>query len=86
MGTPAYMAPEQITGIAVDARVDVYAAGVMLYELIADQRPFSHTRRSELLRAHLFEAVPRFADLDEPVVVDDAFETVLLMAPREGPR
>ena len=40
LGTPAYMAPEQIQGKPVDGRVDIWAFGVMLYKMVAGQRPF----------------------------------------------
>jgi serine/threonine-protein kinase len=40
MGTPSYMAPEQISGQPVDGRADVFSAGVLLYELLSGHRPF----------------------------------------------
>ena len=58
MGTVAYLAPEQVTGNLSDARCDVYAAGVMLFELLAGQQP--HTGESALAVAykHVNETVP----------------------------
>ena len=58
VGTPAYMAPEQITGEAVDARADVYSAGCVLYELLAGRPPFTGASTAEVLRRSLTE-VPR---------------------------
>ncbi|MBL6456904.1 protein kinase [Belnapia sp. T6] len=40
MGTPSYMAPEQLRGETVDARADIWAAGVMLYQLLTGEKPF----------------------------------------------
>ncbi len=57
LGTPAYMAPEQITSDDVDARADLYAWGVMAYEMLAGRHPFSErTTAQQLMAAHLAEA------------------------------
>jgi serine/threonine-protein kinase len=48
VGTPAYMAPEQFMGKGIDHRVDLFAAGVILYELLTDARPFDGRSLEEL--------------------------------------
>ncbi len=57
-GTPRYMAPEQVRGEAVDPRTDLYALGVMLFELASGTAPFVAEDLTEQLRLHLQAPVP----------------------------
>jgi serine/threonine-protein kinase len=53
LGTPAYMAPEQAAGDPVDHRADIYALGVMAYEMLTGAPPFTGTTAQAVLTAHL---------------------------------
>lgn len=58
LGSPGYMAPEQIRGKKVDARCDIYALGVLLYEMLAGTPPFVRTGPIETMMAHVHDPVP----------------------------
>ena len=59
IGTPGYMAPEQVAGEQVDSRADIYAWGVVAWELLATRHPFAaRTTRQAMLAAHLTEEAP----------------------------
>jgi len=58
MGSPKYMAPEQIQGGNVDARTDVYSLGIMMYEMLAGKVPFERPTSVNILMAHVGEPPP----------------------------
>ena len=63
VGTPNYMAPEQtVPGGTIDARTDLYAVGVVLFEMIVGERPFAADDTLALLGMHRAAPIPRLAD------------------------
>lgn len=78
-GTPRYMAPEQVEGTDVDARADIYAVGVLLFELLTGLDPFDGATVSEILNnqlhqpmPHLHERIPGFALPELDAVIQKA--------------
>ncbi len=81
VGTPGYMAPEQILGEAVDARSDVYAVGVVLHELLTGAKLFTSTNGVDVLMKHV--SVAPASPLSAP---DDAWlNAVVLKALAKSP-
>ena len=62
VGTPQYMAPEQAQGTAVDARSDIYALGLILYELLSGRPTFDAETPSMLMVKHVTESPPAFPE------------------------
>jgi eukaryotic-like serine/threonine-protein kinase len=65
VGTPSYMAPEQIRGTKLDGRADVYACGILLFELLTGKKPFNSAKDDpiEVCSMHLKVPVPRMSDV-----------------------
>jgi serine/threonine-protein kinase len=69
-GTPEYMSPEQAAGHPVDARTDLYALGIMLYEMLSGATPFSDDNLVAVLTAQLTQPPPPLPDtVPEPVAL-----------------
>ena len=86
LGTPAYMAPEQIRGTAIDARADLYACGVLLMELVTGKKPF-HSEKDdpmEVVSMHLKVPPPKLADL-APGVEFGGLEAIVARALAKAP-
>jgi serine/threonine-protein kinase len=62
-GTPEYISPEMAMGLAVDARADLYAAGVILFEMVAGRLPFVAPEPTGFLKAHLYEKPPTLSEV-----------------------
>ncbi len=89
VGTPNYMAPEQtVGGGTIDARTDVYAVGVVLFEMIAGQRPFQAEDTLALLGMHRAAPIPKVADrvdrtITLPAGLQDLIDTAMAKAPED---
>jgi len=83
MGTPLYMAPEQSVGNQVDGRADIYATGVILYEMVTGQPPFQAETPMAIVLAHLHEPLPLPKDINPDV--PDEVQRVILKALAKDP-
>jgi DNA-binding NarL/FixJ family response regulator len=62
LGSPYYISPEQAQGQRVDARTDLYSLGVMFYEMLTGQRPYSGKSALDIMEQHAHAPVPRLPD------------------------
>src|SRR5262245_283994 len=83
VGTPAYLAPEQIEGGSVDGRADVYALGCVLFECLTGTPPYVRGSRLETAWAHLENEPPSARSLNPelPESMDGVFATALAKEP-----
>jgi serine/threonine-protein kinase len=80
LGTPQYMSPEQAMGEKqVDARADLYALGVVLYEMLAGEPPFTGKNAAAIMARHIMEQVPsiRIIRQSVPEEVEEALEEAI---------
>jgi serine/threonine-protein kinase len=84
-GELAYLAPEQITGGAADARTDLYAVGLLMYELLTGARPFRQATPAELAKAQV-EAKPVAPRVFKPQLrIPKFIEVAVLRALQKNP-
>jgi putative nucleotidyltransferase with HDIG domain len=78
LGTPLYMSPEQSLGDVIDHRTDVYALGVVLYEMVTGMSPFDRPSLTEILLAQVHDTPPAPRAIDP--ALPEALEALILRA------
>jgi hypothetical protein len=79
IGTPAYMSPEQAQGDQVDGRSDIYAMGVILYEMLSGAQPFQATTPMAVVVKHITDPIPHILDANPslPIAVEPIIEKAM---------
>lgn len=77
IGTPAYMSPEQAQGLEIDGRSDVYGLGVIIYQMLSGQQPYSADTPMGVVVKHITEPVPEILNMvpNLPAEVDEIIKT-----------
>jgi eukaryotic-like serine/threonine-protein kinase len=85
MGTPRYMAPEQVAGEPVDTRSDLFAAGAILFEMLAGRPAFSGRTIAEVLHATRYDQPPALTGSPAVIAVDRVIRRAMAKRPAERP-
>ncbi|HVH43890.1 MAG TPA: serine/threonine-protein kinase [Labilithrix sp.] len=85
MGSPKYMAPEQIQGGHVDERTDIYSLGIIMYEMLAGKVPFERATSVNILMAHVGEPPPPMRAVNPNLVCSPAFEEIVMSCIAKSP-
>jgi len=81
MGTPAYMSPEQVQGGHLDGRSDVYALGIILFEMLTGKRPYEASTPMAVALKHVTDPVPSLPKADLPAECQTIVNKALAKTP-----
>jgi serine/threonine protein kinase/ribosomal protein L40E len=84
-GTPQYMSPEQVRGEKIDARSDIYSVGIILYQMLTGNLPFTADTPMGLLTKHLLDAPPAFKTFKDAPTVPGELESLVMSALEKEP-
>lgn len=85
VGTPEYIAPEQLKDKPIDIRTDLYALGIILYEMLTGRVPFEGESAESILMKHLLEPPPPMTELRDDLGDDNPFEEIVMKALNKDP-
>ena len=84
-GTPEYMSPEQSKGLSVDLRADIYAVGVILYEMVTGAVPFTGTTFMAVLTAHMTQPIPPIRAIAPDIQLSAELELAIMRSLEKAP-
>lgn len=85
LGSPHCMAPEQVRGVDVDHRADIYAIGVLLFRCLTGEYPFHGANSAATMIAHVNEAAPRMRSINPSIDLPDGLEDVVDVCLQKNP-
>jgi len=85
VGTPRFVAPEQVLGQSIDHRADLYSAGIVLYMLLAGRDPFHHHREMFDILAAQVKEIPKPPSMQAEQPIPEALDRIVLRALAKAP-
>lgn len=90
IGTPRYMSPEQALGLALDGRSDLYAVGLLIYQMLTGKPPFTDGDAARVMARHVSDVPPLIAQIEPhlgiPLHISDVVSHALAKDPQDRPQ
>jgi serine/threonine-protein kinase len=84
-GSPVYMSPEQVQGIELDSRSDIYSMGIVIYETLTGRLPIIGKTMVDTMSKHISEMPPRFSEVRPDLYIPERIEAVVFKALAKNP-